>query len=53
MQRNIIREFDSLRERGSLQEGVSLGDGRGILRVKRSGCLNDTTRLLVQAMLIM
>ena len=33
--RNIIREFDSLRERGSLQEGVSLGEGRGILRVKR------------------
>ena len=33
--RNIIREFDSLREKGSLQEGVSLGDGKGILRVKR------------------
>ena len=33
--RSIIREFDSLRERGSLQEGVSLGEGRGVLRVKR------------------
>lgn len=33
--RNIIREFDALRERGSLQEGVSLGEGHGILRVKR------------------
>ena len=33
--RHIIREFDSLRERGSLQEGVSLGEGRGVLTVKR------------------
>jgi PhoH-like ATPase len=33
--RNIIREFDSLREKGSLQEGVSLGEGRGILKVSR------------------
>jgi len=33
--RNIIREFDSLRERGSLQEGVILSKGRGKLTVKR------------------
>ena len=33
--RNIIRDFDSLREQGSLQEGVSLGDSRGTLRVAR------------------
>jgi PhoH-like ATPase len=33
--RNIIREFDLLRERGSLQEGVPLGEGLGTLRVSR------------------
>jgi PhoH-like ATPase len=33
--RNIIREFDILRERGSLQVGVSLGEGLGTLRVSR------------------
>jgi PhoH-like ATPase len=33
--RNIIRDFDSLREKGSLQEGVSLGDLRGTLKVAR------------------
>ena len=33
--RNIIREFDLLRERGSLQEGVPLGPGLGALRVSR------------------
>ena len=33
--RNIIREFDLLRERGSLQNGVSLGNELGILRVSR------------------
>lgn len=33
--RNIIREFDSLRELGSLQAGVSLGDSSGILKVVR------------------
>jgi PhoH-like ATPase len=32
--RSIIRTFDSLREGGSLQEGVSLGDKRGNLYVK-------------------
>jgi PhoH-like ATPase len=32
--RSIIRTFDSLRENGSLQEGVSLGDKRGSLYVK-------------------
>ena len=31
--RKIIRTFDSLRIRGSLQRGVRLGKGRGILRV--------------------
>ena len=33
--RNIIREFDNLREAGSLQDGVSLGKNRGILKVVR------------------
>jgi len=33
--RNIIREFDSLRELGSLQAGVSLGDSSGTLKVVR------------------
>ena len=32
--RSIIRTFDSLREKGSLQDGVSLGDKRGSLYVK-------------------
>ena len=32
--RSIVRTFDSLREKGSLQEGVSLGDKRGRLYVK-------------------
>lgn len=33
--RNIIREFDLLREKGSLQNGVSLGEERGTLFVAR------------------
>ena len=33
--RSIIREFDLLRERGSLQNGVSLGEGKGTLTVAR------------------
>ena len=33
--RKIIRDFDSLRERGSLQAGVSLGTNKGKLIVKR------------------
>lgn len=33
--RNIIRDFDSLREKGGLQNGVSLGDSRGVLKVAR------------------
>lgn len=33
--RNIIREFDLLRERGCLQDGVALGDDLGTLRVAR------------------
>jgi len=32
--RSIVRTFDSLREKGSLQEGVSLGEKRGRLYVK-------------------
>ena len=32
--RSIIRSFDSLRENGNLQDGVSLGDKRGSLYVK-------------------
>ena len=31
--RGIIRTLDSLREKGSLHEGVSLGDSKGILKV--------------------
>ena len=34
--RGIIRMLDSLRESGSLQAGVSLGDGRGTLKVVRA-----------------
>ena len=33
--RSIIREFDLLRERGSLQDGVSLGEDKGTLTVAR------------------
>ncbi len=33
--RSIIREFDILREKGSLQDGVSLGEGKGTLYVSR------------------
>ena len=33
--RNIIREFDNLREKGDLVQGVSLGDNLGTLRVAR------------------
>lgn len=33
--RKIIREFDILRERGSLQNGVSLGEEKGTLYVSR------------------
>ena len=32
--RMIIRTFDELRSKGSLQQGVRLGKGRGILRVR-------------------
>ena len=31
--RNIIRYFDELRSKGSLQKGVRLGKGKGILKV--------------------
>ena len=31
--RKIIRSFDELRKQGSLQKGVRLGKGRGILKV--------------------
>ena len=33
--RSIIREFDLLRERGSLQDGVTLGEDKGTLTVAR------------------
>ena len=32
--RNIIRKFDSLREKGSLSKGVRLGKGKGLIFVK-------------------
>ena len=31
--RSVIRLFDELREKGSLQKGVRLGKGKGILKV--------------------
>ena len=35
--RQVIRELDKLREKGSLAEGVKLGGKKGILRVKNYG----------------
>ncbi len=35
--RSVIRLFDELREKGSLQKGVRLGKGKGILRVATHG----------------
>ena len=32
--RNIVRFFDKLREKGTLHEGVSLGDGKGTVYVR-------------------
>ena len=40
--RKIIRIFDSLREKGSLQKGVRLDKGRGIIKVMSYNCLKDT-----------
>lgn len=38
--RNIIRHFDDLRKKGSLQKGVRLGKGKGILRVVTDSSLD-------------
>ena len=35
--RSVIRLFDELREKGSLQKGVRLGKGKGVLRVATHG----------------
>ena len=40
--RKIIRTFDSLREKGSLQKGVRLDKGKGIIKVMSYDCLKDT-----------
>ena len=39
--RQFIRILDSLRERGSLEEGVSIGENHGILRVMSYACLKN------------
>jgi len=38
--RNIIRKFDSLREEGSLKEGIRLGRGKGLIFVKNCNPLS-------------
>jgi PhoH-like ATPase len=40
--RKIIRTLDELRSRGSLQKGVRLGKGKGIIKVMSYNCLKDT-----------
>ena len=40
--RRIIRIFDELRELGSLQQGVSLGENKGTLRVMSYECLKGS-----------
>jgi len=40
--RKIIRTLDSLREKGSLQKGVRLNKGKGIIKVMSYDCLKDT-----------
>ena len=37
MARSIIRKFDELRAKGTLQKGVRLGKGKGILKVSSHG----------------
>jgi len=39
--RKIIRTFDELRVQGSLQQGVRLGPGKGILKVVSYECLKE------------
>ena len=39
--RRIIRILDDMREKGSLQEGVEIGENQGILKVMSYGCLQD------------
>ena len=38
--RNIIRHFDELRAKGSLQKGVRLGKGKGILKVVKDSIID-------------
>lgn len=40
--RKIIRSLDELREKGSLQEGVRLDKGKGILKVMSYECLKNS-----------
>ena len=40
--RKIIRNLDDLRERGSLQKGVRIGKGKGLLRVVSYECLQGS-----------
>ena len=40
--RRIIRTLDGLRSHGSLQKGVRLGKGKGIVKVMSYSCLKDT-----------
>ena len=40
--RRIIRTLDDLRNRGSLQKGVRLGKGKGIIKVMSYDCLKNT-----------
>ena len=39
--RRIIRILDELREKGSLQDGIQIGEDKGILRVISYECLNN------------
>ena len=41
--RNIIRNLDELRSKGSLEKGVRLGKGRGILKVMSYEILNESS----------
>ena len=40
--RRIIRTFDELRAQGSLQKGVRMGKGKGIVKVVSYECLKET-----------
>jgi PhoH-like ATPase len=39
--RKVIRTLDELRAKGNLQKGVSLGEGKGILKVMSYGCVSS------------